>query len=322
MHNMSQRNGRTALESGICTLFEGNYHIGLAALVNSLIQAGYDGRVWAGYRGALPPWLSQLERADDPSTYLVANKIQLSFVPLETEVHFTNYKPRFMVDLLAGPARDCGYLWYFDPDIFIRCNWSFFAEWQQHGIALCQEIVNNVLPADSPLRHQWMRTAASIGLSHPRPLNHYFNAGMVGIPAVHTSFLDIWLRILERAELEGCDQAIIRVKGRGREMPFLASDQDALNVAAMYSEHPLTTMGPEAMGLIPGGFTMFHAIGPKPWRASFLRRALSGVPPTESDKFFFTQVSSPIEIYSPVQLEAKRLACSIAAFIGRFYHRR
>ena len=52
---------RPQVEStGICTLFEGDYHLGLAAFLNSLMRAGYAGTVWAGYRGALPPWLGQL----------------------------------------------------------------------------------------------------------------------------------------------------------------------------------------------------------------------------------------------------------------------
>lgn len=309
-------------ETGICTMFEGDYHIGLAAFVNSLFRAGYVGPLWAGYRGALPPWLDQLEPTAQANSYLVAGKIQLTFVRLETELHFTNYKPRFMLDLLAGPARHCGYLWYFDPDIFLRCSWTFFAEWQKHGIALCQEIVNNILPPDSPLRHQWIRAAETIGLRNPRPLNHYLSGGMVGVSASHKSFLDIWLRMIERAEADGCDLTTFRVEGWGREKPFLGSDQDALNVAAMYSEYPLTTMGPEAMGFIPGGFTMFHAVGPKPWRASLLPRVLAGVPPTDADKFFFTQVSTPIRVYAPFWLGARRLACSMAALIGRFYRRR
>jgi hypothetical protein len=38
-------------------------------------------------------------------------------------------------------------------------------------------------------------------------------------------------------------------------------------------------------------------------------------------KFFFTVVDSPICAYSPLQLRAKRMACSIAALIGRFYRK-
>jgi hypothetical protein len=320
MHDRNLENRKISREAGICTLFEGDYHIGLAAFVNSLFHAEYVGPVWAGYRGALPPWLGQLQPTDDPRAYVVGGKIQLTLVPLETELHFTHYKSQFMLDLFAGPARDCGYLWYFDPDIFVRCKWSFFAEWQKHGVALCHDTTNHVLPADAPMRHQWMRVAESIGLRNPRPLNYYFNGGLVGVSAAHRSFLDTWQCIEERVEKSGYDRKAFRVGER--DLPFMQVDQDALNVAAMYSEHPLTTMGPEAMGLIPAGFTMFHAIGPKPWRASFLRRAFAGIPPTASDKFFFTQVSSPIRVYSPVQLCRRRFACLVAAFVGRFYRRR
>ena len=173
-----------------------------------------------------------------------------------------------MLDLFATHAQDCGYLWYFDPDIFIRCNWTFFADWQQNGIALCQEIVNNILPTDSPLRHKWMRIAADIGLNNPRPLNHYLSGGMVGVSSEHASFLHLWGRIIELARREGCDLG--NFMSGNRESPFYGSDQDALNIAAMYTEHPLTTMGPEAMGFVAGGFTMYHAVGQKPWRGSLL----------------------------------------------------
>ncbi len=104
-------------------------------------------------------------------------------------------------------------------------------------------------------------------------------------------------------------------------MPFHASDQDALNIAAMYSKFPLSTLGPQGMGFIPGDVKMYHTVGQKPWRGSFFLRALAGVPPSNAMKFFFTQVSSPIRAYSSWRLAAKRLACSTAAFIGRFYRK-
>jgi hypothetical protein len=42
----------------------------------------------------------------------------------------------------------------------------------------------------------------------------------------------------------------------------------------------------------------------------------------DSTKFYFTLVDAPIRAYSPLRLGTKRMACSIAAFIGRFYGRR
>lgn len=308
--------------SGICTLFEGDYHLGLAAFVNSLVRAGYKGRIWAGYRGVLPPWIGRHERVQSSQAdeFQITEHIRLSFLKLSTGIHLTNYKPEFMLNLLANEAHDCEYLWYFDPDIFVLASWEFFDNWQKHGVALCQEVVDNIFPADAPLRKEWMKLAAGIGLTDPRPLHHYYNGGMVGVPSAHAGFLEVWKRLLGLAADMGYD---LKQIGYGsRERPFTMSDQDALNIAAMYSTCPLTTLGPQGMGFIYGASTvMYHAVGPKPWRGSILLRALKGLPPSGATKFFFTQVSAPIRAYSPSRLWAKRLACSIAAMIGRFYRR-
>lgn len=321
MREQSNHGLQRAHAEAICTLYEGDYHLGLAALVNSLVHARYEGTVWVGYRRALPPWLPQLKRLDAPGDeFMVSDGVRLVFLPLEVDAHLTNHKPQFMLDLIANRVQDCDYLWYFDPDIFLRCCWSFFVKWQRYGIALCQEIVNSTLPENDPLRLQWIEIASGMGLGKPRKLNQYFNGGMVGVSTAHTSFLQLWKQFIEQAGVMGCD--LKSFMPGTREMPFYASDQDALNIAAMYTEHPLTTMGPEAMGFTPEGFTMYHAVGPKPWRGSLLGRALAGVPPSGATKFFFTQVSSPIRAYSPLHLLTKQLSCSIAALIGRFYHRR
>ena len=306
--------------TAICTLFEGNYHFGLAAFVNSIVRAGFDGTVWIGYRGALPPWLDQLSYCEGTDAEYMANgEIRLVFLPVSTPLHLTNYKPEFMLDLLAGPASECEYLWYFDPDIWLASNWHFFAGWQRHGVALCQEITNNILPHDSPLRYQWIEIAETISLNNPRLLQHYYNGGMVGVPAEHADFLRLWKRLIELSADHGC--ALDRMMPGTREMPFHASDQDALNMAAMYSQAPLTTLGPEGMGFIPGGARMYHTVGTKPWQGSFLKRALSGNPPTNAMKAFFSHCEGPIRPYKRWQLRAKRLACTISAMIGRFYRR-
>lgn len=307
-------------KAAICTLFEGDYHYGLAAFLNSLSRAGYKGTVWVGYRGALPPWLSQLRRAGSGTEeYIVTDDVCVAFIPIESRVHLTNYKPQFMLDLLANAARECDYLWYFDPDIFIRCNWSFFTRWQSHGIALCEEIVNYNLPENSPLRREWEKIGTAMRLGTPRAIRGYFNGGMVGVAAAHQSFLRLWKRILDEVVAGSYD--VGSFKPGSPDMPFNATDQDALNMALMFTKFPLSTMGPEAMGFIPSGFTMYHAVGHKPWRGSFLARALSGLPPSDAAKYFLTQVSSPIQVYSKSRLIARRISCSAAAFIGRCYRR-
>jgi hypothetical protein len=306
--------------TAICTLFEGDFHLGLAAFLNSLFRSGYTGTVWAGFRGSLPPWVNQLRESSGTSgAYAIGEQLQLVFVPLAVDMHLTNYKPRFMLDLLAGPAHGCDYLWYFDPDICVRGPWEFFARWQRYGIALCQEIVDNNLPENAPLRHQWAEIASSLGLSDQRLLNHYYNGGMLGVAAAHADFLDLWERLIEHAGKSGCD--LKAFMPGNREMPFHASDQDALNIAAMFTPHPLSTLGPQGMGFIPGDAKMYHTVGQKPWRGSFFIRALSGVPPSSAMKYFLTQVSSPIRAYSSAHLAFKKFGCAFAALIGRFYRR-
>jgi hypothetical protein len=308
-------------KTAICTLFEGDYHLGLAAFVNSLVQAEYEGTIWAGYRGELPPWLNQLSRIDNThDEFNVGMGLRIAFLRLDTKVHLTNYKPQFMLDLLAGEAHDCDYLWYFDPDIFLRCKWSFFRNWQTNGIALCEEIVNYNLSENSPIRCQWAKIGSDMGLGAARSVRGYFNGGMVGVSAAHSSFLHLWKRILDQAVSGSYD--LERFKPGTPDMPFNATDQDALNMAVMFTEIPLATMGPEAMGFIPSGFTMYHAVGHKPWRGSLLFRALAGLPPSSAAKYFFSQVSSPIQAYPSFVFACKKTACNIAAFIGRFYRRR
>jgi hypothetical protein len=238
---------------------------------------------------------------------------------LNVDIHLTNYKPEFMLNLLDNEARDCEYLWYFDPDIYIRANWSFFADWQSNGIALCQEIANNILPPDTPQRMSWIREAASIGFADPKPLHYYYNGGLAGVPREWAGFLEDWKRLIEMAGSRYCD---LKNMSHGViEAPFQCCDQDSLNIAAMYSKYPLSTLGPQGMGFIRGNVIMYHTVGKKPWRGSLLTNALKGIPPSDGFKYYFTQVTSPIRPYSRGALVAKKLACRIAAFIGRFYRR-
>jgi hypothetical protein len=320
MSEKSNPTPQSAYRVAACTLFEGDYHLGLAALVNSLANAGFQGVFCAGYRGALPPWVSQLTALDAPGGYMVGDHIRLVFVPVETKIHFTNYKPQFMLELLANQAGGCEYIWYFDPDVTVRCNWSFFAKWQRYGIALCQDMLYSPFAETDLLRQQWLEIATAMGLGKPSPLIQHFNAGMVGVAAAHASFLHLWKRMIDHTAELGYDLSGF-LPGT-RELPMHATDQDALNIAALYTEHPLSTMGPEAMGFVNGGFTMYHAVIRKPWRGSLVMSALSGYPANDAIKYFFTQVSSPIRAYSPWRLRGKKMACKVAGFIGRFYARR
>jgi hypothetical protein len=64
MGDVDQVSQQQTKNTATCTLFEGDHDFGLAASVSFLVRADYAGTVRVGYRGALPPWLGQLKRAN------------------------------------------------------------------------------------------------------------------------------------------------------------------------------------------------------------------------------------------------------------------
>jgi hypothetical protein len=311
---------RNPEEGIVCTLFEGDYHFGLAALINSLVQNGFQGCIAAGYRGALPPWTVQLKALGNDGAYQVSAGVRMEFIRLDTPVHFTNFKPEFMRRLI-GERPGCKYIWYFDPDIVIRCAWAFYAQWARHGVGLCED-VNGSLPENHPLRHRWSELVSPAGLKNPRPLSRYYNAGFLGLPVTCIGFLELWQKVTGIAESAGLDMGAFGSLG-DRTHPFHMADQDTLNITAMYSEYPLTTLGADGMGFISGSEAMQHAVGsPKPWRKKMMVCAIRGVPPTDADKAFLACLSDPIRPYNALSLAKRRLICRVGALIGRFYHRR
>src|SRR5690242_14646692 len=139
----------------ICTLFEGTYHYGLGALVNSLYAQGFRGTIYAGYRGDPPPWAAHSVRGNGVGTIFdIDPECSIHFIPLETEVHLNNYKPHFLLQLMHDYCTDESSFFYFDPDIVVRANWTFFEQWVSHGLAFCEDI-NHYLPPQHPIRLSW-----------------------------------------------------------------------------------------------------------------------------------------------------------------------
>lgn len=307
-----------ANEQVICSLFEGDFHLGLAALINSLVKGGFSGLFWIGYRGALPPWTNQLARRGD-GLFEVGGAL-LGFEAVNGNRHFGQYKPEFLSSLIErGIARK--YLWYFDPDITVRCDWDFYLRWVRHGVCLCQEITLGSMPARHPFRCEWMELACAAGWSQPvRQQERYYNSGFVGLDIVHADFLQKWMGAVRLANGHGVQPGDFQK--RKRSQLFSTIDQDALNIATMYASVPFTTIGPEGMGFTWGGFTMWHSVGKsKPWRKKFLRSALRGVGPTPADKHFLVCADGPIHPYTRRKLRQRRASAAMATFLARFYRR-
>jgi hypothetical protein len=304
----------------ICTLYEGDYHFGVAALVNSLVAGGFEGPIVVGYRGSLPYWVKDLERVGVSDTFAVSGRAHLKFIPIVADTHFTHMKPAFMLSLIRDNP-SARFISYFDPDITISCSWRFFETWVARGVALCEDTSNGTMPENHPLRLTWVELARASGWESPRPLSRYYNAGFVGLPVANAGFLRAWQGFIDLARDHGSN--LESLSSGTRADPFHVPDQDALNIAAMYSTDPLTTMGPEGMGFEVGGFTMYHSVGrPKPWQKKLIWLALSGDPPSGCDRAFLDNAQSPISPYSRLALDAKRLSYKAAALIGRFYRRR
>ncbi len=303
----------------VCTLFDGDYHLGAAVLANSLLAAGFSGELVAGVRGAPPPWMQG-------RSVLELGPLSVRTEVLTTSRHLTNYKPDL---LLALRERTADPIWYLDPDIVVDAPWSFFAEWSEAGIALCED-VNSPLSANHPRRAGWRRHFEPHGfaLSFREPA--YVNGGCVGVRADHTAFLALWrdLQLAMADAIGGLDQTKLGggTSNRMRDPHFCfnASDQDALNAAIEAAPAGLrfSILGAEAMGFRPGRTVLPHALGtPKPWRKHYIRESLAGRPPTAADKAFWLHAAGPIAPFPPSLVARRRRALRLAAFLGRFYRR-
>jgi len=307
------------MNSAICTLFEGDYHFGVAALANSLYANGFRGTVYAGYRGALPQWASEAMGVEGAKELAPAEGLVIRFIPLATESHFTNYKPDFMLQVWEDHAPNARALFYFDPDITTKCRWTFFEEWVEAGVALCAD-VNPTMATNHPIRHAWIQFLKQQGREVNHDLDTFFNGGFIGVSSEDRSFLALWKSLIVDIgrKVGGLEKMIVA----DRSECFYIPDQDALNISAMACETSISPMGQDGMDFQHGGggYVMSHAVGKaKPWNKRFVRTVLTRAsPPSRADKQFFKHVEFPIHLYSSQLLFMKRSMLSFASFIGRF----
>lgn len=319
--------------STICTLFEGSYHCGVAALTNSLYKCGFRGVIYAGYRGSLPKWTEKAKQQaigkwENALVLDVAEGLKLVFLPLTTDYHLTNYKPDFMLELLDGSAKDSDAIFYFDPDICVVEQWSFFEEWVQCGVALCENVWSP-LPQFHPRRVGWREYYAEHGVKLTFKEPYYVNGGLVGVQSEHKAFLAQWqyLQELMKPAIGGLDKSMFKSNplDKGKDTVafyFSATDQDALNCTVEASELPVSILGKEAMGFSPGYMVAPHALGrPKPWEKQFLKSTLLGVASSAADTAFWNSVQNPINVFKPHYVAGKRLALRVSKAAQRVYRK-
>ena len=321
------------MNSAICTLFEGHYHYGVAALSNSLYKQGFRGTVYVGYRGELPNWALKGKKEavgdwEGAITLSPVKGIQLVFLCLSTAYSLTNYKPNFMLELWEGPAKNAEALFYFDPDIVIDDSWSCFEELVNCGIALCED-VNSPLQEYHPRRQGWKSYFKNYKFNLQYKNQIYVNGGFVGLLKKDISFLNLWMQLQNcmGSAIGGLENSIFSkqtyqstiLKMKGFQI-FDKSDQDALNAAIEVYDGTVSYLGKEGMGFVAGKATMYHALGVnKPWNINFMLKSLNGRPPRPVDYCYWKNTSYPILAHSKSEKNKKQIVIKIGKFIGRFY---
>ncbi len=322
------------MNSAVCTLFEGNYHLGVAGLTNSLYQNGFRGSIYVGYKGALPPWASlakenSLLQWAGNKTLQVAEGLQLHFLPIETDYSLTNYKPDFMLKLWDGPAADMDSLFYFDPDIVILRSWLLFEEWANCGVAVSED-VNSPLAMQHPRRVAWRKYFGDKGISLNFKEGFYVNGGFIGLTKKNLQFLKTWINIQETMAplIGGLNQSIfsrtplttlLKTAG-GPFMPFFKTDQDALNAAIEACDQEISFIGKDGMGFENGFVIMHHAVGRmKPWAWKPFLQSWRGRPPRKIEIEFWNLMDGPVRAFPNKIVKRQKRALRICSAIGRIY---
>ncbi|HEY1081993.1 MAG TPA: hypothetical protein VGE29_07015 [Prosthecobacter sp.] len=307
------------MKTAFCTLCEGDYHLGAAALLNSLIACGFDGVYVIGWRGAPPPWLEGLEKNKDGGYVLQKTRIVLE--ELRTPWLLAHVKPRFMLDVLHRMVPEAEAVFYADPDIVVDAPWAFFESWVGRGVAICEDCCFPNLSRHHYLRLCWRDFIHNqLGMQCDPTIERDYNSGFAGVMRGDTVFLETWDRALVAMEKSGVSLA--KLKPGTRFDAFFGTDQDAMNMAAMTYGDRLSTLGPEGMGFSTGMTAMWHAVdSPKPWRKRYLRSLLrEGRRVDNANRQFWKHARWPVQAWSSKNLLLRDIDRKAAIFLSRFYH--
>ncbi len=315
---MTDQNASPAGPIAVCTLADGDYLIGAGALANSLFASGFRGVLWIGYRGELPGWTHGAIRREAWSEKPVANGFAVRFVPIPAGDTLAIAKPDFALRVLDELAPDSVGVVFFDADVVVLGDWSFYVDWLEVGVGLCTE-TQPFKHANHPYRRHWRMMIEAVGRT-ARDLDWYFNSGFLSVPRRHRDMLVAWSQLMGEYRRR-VGQPILGIRHGDRLSPLWATDQEMLNAAAMATDLPLSILGPEGMNFVPLSLYMSHAITAKPWRAAYLRNALRGIRPGPADHHFWRFTQAPITVLPHAATRRQLLWLRIAAAIGRFYGR-
>jgi len=262
----------------VCTLAEGSYFYGVAALANSLVTAVFRGSILVGYRGNRPEWLKGLEKDSTVDAYLLTPQVRLQLIELPGTWHLNNHKPHFMKQIFHEIVPNAELVYYFDTDIVITCTCSTFVGWAREGVVVALDIADTYMPLHHVYRRAWQALAAKIN-RQCRDFTGYVNGGCVGINRQFVEFAKVWASLMEELERENADMT--KMKNWTGRHEFARMDQDMLNATIMATDTPIALLGAEATGWFPAtGEVMPHAmVHKRSWMRNYIFDALRAFPP-------------------------------------------
>lgn len=296
----------------VVTLYEGRYHYGVAGFINSLKAAGFKGLVRVGYKGSLPPWISQLKNLGD-DLFELDDDITINFHLLNPGMHLGYYKPSFIKDTFDRYS-NAQRVYYFDPDIVVVAPWEFYSNWVDCGIALCLDNCFAFTHYNHPWRDDWKKLVPGSAENH---IDYYVNSGFVGLNRRDIALAERWILYTQKYKEKGGDLSQFEKEGHRA----FKGDQDLLNAVLTTSpDLQYSVVGREGMGFTFPADIMVHAVGGnKPWSTNFISHVVvKGVRPDIGARAFWKFYDYPIRPYSGGTLVRKKLALKIASIIGRF----
>jgi hypothetical protein len=294
----------------VCTLWEADSYKGVGTLVNSLVLAGYRGRIWAGYRGKLPDWGPLSEFAGGQTILPVIDGVEVVFIKLDTSAPLTQYQPTFVLKVLSELDNDAEGVYYFDPAIFTLARWDFFEKWLKFGLAVCEDCKYQIHP-NHPMVRAWQDSLSPVDNANWRPPRAYLSNCLVGVQREWISFIRIWQELMNaNGENHGLQQ---------KYEPGHNADWDALTIATGLSPVPISWVGNDGLGLGRGEWLTLYARS-KPWKRRVIFELLTkGRRPDLADRLYWSMAAVPIPVENADHIVNQQRALRVAAALGRFY---
>ncbi len=299
------------------TLCEGDYHLGVAALINSAHNIGYAGLCVVGYRGPIPPWSKSIALSN--GSYKAGN-IEVEFVASDPQMHFGYFKPFFACELLKRYPKTSALI-YADPDVLFLAPWEFFDNWIMQGqaIGLCADQNFPIVSENHPWRKYWRILAEAAGLSIVNPSAPYINSGFVGVSETRASLWKLWCDVTLAYHQQGGDLSSFRMSERWRSV---VSDQDLLAATLMSLMDCPSLLGQEGMGFNGDFKFLCHVIEqPKPWRDARAWRSASGHAPSSAFRNWRRNYEGPINTMGHLAKLVRKVDFVMSTAISRVYRR-